>query len=271
MLEKYTIHFPKIENQILDQDEEFFIIEDNSKNLSYKIRFHEYNKIYSIPGLYEYLFYNKLKCCSPKTICTLLNEEINKSQINMNELSVLDIGAGNGIVGEQLLELGVKNVYGIDIIEEAVEAVNRDRGEVYRDYFIVNLCDIPNSIYNELKLKKFNCLTCVAALGFGDIPPKAFATGFNLLLTPAWVAFNIKKEFFDGDYSSDFSKLINNMIENNILELKSLKFYRHRLSMQGNPIHYAAIIGRKLSNIPEEWFWYTIFKKSFSKDLNTKY
>ena len=40
-------------------------------------------------------------------------------------------------------------------------------------------------------------MTCVAALGFGDIPPLAFADAFNLVASPGWIAFNIRDRYVD--------------------------------------------------------------------------
>ena len=38
-------------------------------------------------------------------------------------------------------------------------------------------------------------MTTVAALGFGDIPPDAFAAAFNLVEDGGHVAFTIKEDF----------------------------------------------------------------------------
>ena len=88
-------------------------------------------------------------------------------------------------------------IVGVDIIEEAAEAAERDRPGVYDDYVVVDLTDRrADDPRDALGARGFNCLTTVAALGFGDIPPEAFATAFNLVEpTAAWVAFNIKERF----------------------------------------------------------------------------
>jgi hypothetical protein len=51
-------------------------------------------------------------------------------------------------------------------------------------------------------------LVTVAALGFGDIPAKAFIEAFNIIKSEAWVAFNIKDTFFD--ISDDLSTSVIN-------------------------------------------------------------
>lgn len=49
------------------------------------------------------------------------------------------MGAGNGIVAEELVNLGLDDVIGVDIIEEAKQAAFRDRPEVYSDYIFDDL------------------------------------------------------------------------------------------------------------------------------------
>jgi hypothetical protein len=112
---------------------------------------------------------------------------------------------------------------------------------------------MSDSLREEMETESFNCLTTVAALGFGDIPPQAFAEGYNLLSTPAWVAFNIKESFLSEDDGSGFSILIKRMIKEGILDIHIQERYQHRLSMHGTPLYYVALVGRKISNIPDKW------------------
>ena len=54
----------------LSQDEEYcLVVRDGEER---KIRFHDYDEIYRIPGLYEYLFYDRLKCTSHDQVSSLL-------------------------------------------------------------------------------------------------------------------------------------------------------------------------------------------------------
>ena len=50
----------------MEQDSEWCVIRDEGQ--WQEIRFHDYEEIYMIPGLYERLFYDILKCNSPTTI-----------------------------------------------------------------------------------------------------------------------------------------------------------------------------------------------------------
>ena len=56
---------------------------------------------------------------------------------------MLDLGAGNGMVGEALREHGFEEITGVDITPEAGEAAERDRPGVYADYHVCDLLDPP--------------------------------------------------------------------------------------------------------------------------------
>ena len=98
----------------------------------------------------------------------------------ITELRVLDLGAGNGMMGEVLKRNGVARLVGADIIPEARDAAYRDRPTVYDDYYVADLMNLDADTLEQLREWRFDCLTCVAALGFGDIPPRAFFNAMKL-------------------------------------------------------------------------------------------
>lgn len=248
---KLTIHFPDSHKARVDQDEEWCEIATNGTRR--RVRFHDYHEIYTIPGLYEHIFYDKLECISPQVVRSLLEEEVRKDGLEPSELSVLDVGAGNGMVGEELADMGATELVGVDIIAEAAEAAERDRPHVYDDYYVADLTQPDAETRRELGEKGFNCLTTVAALGFGDIPPLAFAEAYNYVETPGWAAFNIKEDFLDHRDSTGFSRLIRRMLDEGALEHRAQRHYRHRLSLAGDPLHYVAMVAVKRGDVPMEW------------------
>ena len=235
----------------VDQDEEWCEVGVNGD--ARKLRFHDYGELYSVPGLYEQLFYEELECRSPETVCGLLLEELDKASVDPTDLRVFDVGAGNGMVGEELDRLGAGTLVGVDIIEEAAEATERDRPGLYDDYFVIDLTDIPADARKELEARRFNCLTSVAALGFGDIPPRAFAEAYNLVSDGGWLAFTIKEDFLGDEDKTGFSQLIEMMLDQGNLELRGQRRYRHRLSMMREPLHYVAMAARKRREVPLDW------------------
>lgn len=242
--QRYNIRFPATEPAQLGQDEAYFYLVEHGQEI--RLRFHDYGEIYNRPGLYEQLFYQRLKCASPKTVCGILSNVLRASRVEMSELRVLDLGAGNGMVGE-LLE--VARVVGIDISREAYEARERDRPGAYDAYYVADLCNLGDALRQELLDWQIDCLTCVAALGFGDIPTKAFATAFNLVKPGGWVAFNIKETFLQESDVSGFSRLTKHLLVSDTLEVHHLERYRHRISIDGHPLFYYALVGKKETDI----------------------
>jgi SAM-dependent methyltransferase len=248
MLDKaYTIRFPNVDE--IEQGEEFFFLTKDGQ--TEKVRFHDYDKIYETPGLYEHLFYDRYGCNSPEVVCSLLQDHMEKID-DAPPLRVLDVGAGNGMVGEQLIERGADAVVGIDIIEEAATALDRDRPGLYKDYHVADLTRLPRNVHQSLEKASFNCLTVVAALGFDDIPPLAFAQGYNLVSSPGWIAFNIKEDFVCDEDSTGFCKLISRMEEEDLLDIQARHRYRHRFCQDGTPLYYYALVGQKQQDIPSE-------------------
>jgi len=246
---RFSISFPAPNSGIKTQAEEYCIIEQDGQER--RIRFHDYHEIYAIPGLYEHLFYERLKYKSPDVITSLLIEQINKSSSPISELAVFDMGAGNGIVGKILKQNGVNRIIGIDIVPEAAMAAQRDQSGVYDDYYIEDLRNLSSDTRGALEAKDLNCLITSGALGFGDIPAPAFAAGYNLIAVDGWIAFNIKEDFIEESDSTGFSDLVKGMLDGGIFDLRVRHRYCHRLSVDGRPLYYVAVVGVKKAPIPK--------------------
>ena len=248
VIKRHRIQFPSTDVRELSQDEVYFYLLDKAGKKT-KIRLHEYDRLYQIPGLYEQVVYERLKCQSPSTVSEVLKYALSQSDQRLNELRVLDLGAGNGIVGEELKKHGVSRLIGVDILPEAREATERDRPGVYDAYYVVDLCSLSADEREELASWSPECLISVAALGFGDIPPQAFLEAFNLIARQGWVAFNIKETFLDRSDDSGFSRLIRELISSEYLDLYHLQRYRHRFSLEGEPLYYFALGGKKNDHV----------------------
>lgn len=251
MQTRHRIQFPSQEASALAQDEVYFFLENGDGRR--RIRFHDYNEIYQVPGLYEQLFYDRLKCYSPAKVAEILHSSVTQAHQHVSELRVLDFGAGNGMMGEELNKFGVARLVGVDIIPEASVATERDRPGVYDAYYVEDFCNLSPERRELLASWSFDCLTTVAALGFGDIPPRAFIEAFNLIESGGWIAFNIKESFLTQSDSSGFSRLMRELIFSEYLDLHHLERYRHRLSIEGKPLYYFAIAGRKNAGIPHDF------------------
>lgn len=246
-LNTYNVRFPANRPHSLQQEEAYFYLdeEDGTK----RICFHDYHELYAREGLYEQLYYQRLKCRSPHKVAQILGAALNARSDRPSELRVLDLGAGNGIMGEILASMGPARVVGVDILDSASEACKRDRPGVYDAYYVTDLADLSNEVRCELAEWRFTCLTCVAALGFNDIAPAVFIEGYNLIQPEGWIAFNIKETFLQDSDRTGFATLIRNLLLDNTMQISHIERYCHRLSIDGSPLFYYAVVGQKRANI----------------------
>ncbi|WP_145120995.1 class I SAM-dependent DNA methyltransferase [Rosistilla oblonga] len=251
MPHRHRIQFPPHDANNLEQDEVTFHVVEGERRL--ELRFHDYDQIYLRPGLYEQVFYDRLKCTSPKKVGELLKRTLDGSEKNFTEMRVLDLGAGNGMMGELLKSYGVARLVGADIIPEAKDACYRDRPGVYDEYYVADFTNLKPELVEEISDWSIDCLTSVAALGFGDIPPEAFFQSLQFVAKGGWVAFNIKETFLDRSDTSGFSRFIRELIFSKYLDIHHIERYRHRLSMEGTPLYYFALVAQKTADIPNDF------------------
>lgn len=237
-----------VRTEKLSQDEEWCDV--TVDGIRRRVRFHDYASIYEIPGLYERLFYDELECCSPYRVARLLSEVVRERGGRTEDLCVLDLGAGNGMVGDELRTLGVESLVGVDIIPEARAAAMRDRQGLYQDYVVTDMTDLSTDTAQRLTQAAPNCLTTVATLGFADIPPKAFSTALSLISTPGWVAFNIKEDFLHDRDDSGFARMIRELTRVGALRIEAYRRYRHRLAVDGRELFYVAVVASKRERVP---------------------
>lgn len=252
-----TAAHPRIEIRLPDlkeqasQDQEWFEATIDGK--TQKLRIHDYDLLYSTPGLYDALVYKTLKCNSPNRVVQLLTTVLQDWPTDPGDLRVLDLGAGNGAVAEVLRNAGVRSIVGLDLLPEAEMAARRDRPKVYKDYVVADLTKLTPTQEQTLRSHDLNAMITVAALGFGDIPPLAFANAFNLVSDEGWLAMTIKEDFLHPhEDDSGFAKLVQQMIADHVISMEAHLRYSHRISVTGEKLFYVAAVARKLRDIPDE-------------------
>lgn len=250
---RHRIQFPPDGSYDLGQDEAYFYVIDGPEKKKCKLLLHDYDEIYQRAGLYEQLFYDRLKCISPAKVAGILHRTLEEVGQYPSELRVLDLGAGNGMMGEEIKGRGFARLIGVDIIPEARVAAIRDRPELYDEYYVADFTDLQAETAQQIDEWNIDCLTSVAALGFGDIPPAAFLQGLKFVKEGGWVAFNIKDTFLDASDNTGFSRFVRELIFSEYLDVFHLERYRHRLSMEGQPLFYYALVGRKSNDIPTDF------------------
>ena len=242
----FTIRFLAKEDDLPTKEEYFYLLtETGQKRL---LRIHDYTEVYQVPGLYEHLVCDKLKYQAPQVISKLLIEQAVEDNITVNDLVVLDVGAGNGISGKVLADLGVNSIVGLDIIPEAATATQRDYPGVYRQYYVEDLTCLREKTHQELVSQKFNVLLMSGSLY--HLPFKAFYNALNLITVGGWLAVSLRQAVIGQEKSGNAYHLFKELINNKTLEIVTKKTYQQRLSANGEPLMGAAIIAKKRTKIP---------------------
>ena len=142
------------------------------------IRFHDYHEIYEVPGLYEHIFHDHLECASPEEVIGLLAEQLVAAEVDPATLAALDVGAGNGLVGEQIAAPRRARRSSASTSSRRRPRLPRATGgSVYDDYIVCDLTALDDD--QRARLGTPTLMTTVAALGFDDIPPEAFSEAYG--------------------------------------------------------------------------------------------
>ena len=217
------------------------IYEDGTRD---RMLLHEYDRVYRVQGLYEEVVQRRLECASPRVLADALIENAQESGVAPSELRVFDLGAGNGVVGEELAARGVGVLVGSDNIPEARDAADRDRPDLYQEYLVGDIADLPDAakVVQDLGL---NALVAAGALGLGHISAATFARFWENFPSGAFFAVTVK-ESLTAPGTSDFGDYLAELEADDRWGRVVLRErFRHRLTMAGESLHYLAIVARK--------------------------
>lgn len=242
---RHSVRFPVPPGSLAD-DEYFLLDEDGAVR---QIRLFDYQALFRRPGLYEQVVHERLHCRSPKLMAAWLAESVAAAGGEVEALRILDVGAGNGCVGEELARLGVARLVGVDVLAEAKLAAYRDRPGVYDAYHLVDPEGSVAALTQTLSCLSTNCLVAIAALGPEHLPADAFITYFDLLDDGGWLCFNIRADFVETGDARGFAALARDLISDGCLEVHLMRRYTHRRSIHGDALDYLAVIGRKVRRI----------------------
>jgi hypothetical protein len=208
------------------------------------MRLHEYERVYVVPGLYEEVVQGRLECASPRRLADAVTTACAEAGEDPAALRAFDLGAGNGVVGEELADRGVDVLVGSDNIAEARDAARRDRPALYRDYLVGELRDW-DTLERLVRDGELNLLAAAGALGRGHVPVDDFRRLWGLFDSGAWLAITVSEELAqpgDGDIGDWLAEMAG---DGGDTEIVSREPFRHRLTMAGEPIVYEVVVGRR--------------------------
>jgi hypothetical protein len=202
-----------------------------------RMRLHEYERVYAIPGLYEEVVQRRLACLSPTVLADAL---VGAGAAAPSTPRVFDLGAGNGVMGAELRSRGVELLVGSDNIAAARDAAQRDRPGLYAEYLVGEIDALdPVALVQRHGL---DALVCAGALGLGHITADAFGTLWAAFPPGAVFAASVHEDLARQG-GSDFGDWLADPPAGT--EVVGRERFCHRLTMAGDGLYYRAVVARK--------------------------
>lgn len=210
-----------------------------------EFRLHDYERLYSLPGLYEQIVQDRLGCSSPRVMAELLAEVVDGLGWDRAAVRVIDLAAGNGVSGQELSAQGLEPALGTDLVATARTAALRDRPGVYGDYLTLDLLKLTDQQRTAIKVLQANALCCVAPVGNGpQVPPPVLLAGAELLTGDALVAHMHDPAIDPDDPVSPELWAKRGIAAEELVRRR----YVHRRTVTGRPYEMEAVVWRLRSD-----------------------
>ncbi len=212
-----------------------------------RIVLHDYARVYAVPGLYEEVVQRRLQCASPATVAAALVEAVSAEGARAAALRAFDLGAGNGVVGEELRDRNITVVAGADGIAEARDAAHRDRPGLYAHYLVgerLDVAEVSRLVHDE----ELTALVAAGAVGEGHVPVDALAELWAAFPPGSYLALTLKDggpETGDHDTTDVEAMLAATAGSEHPSRTVVRRRFRHRLSMAGAELHYLVLVAVK--------------------------
>ena len=224
-----------------DQEEVVVRFADDGRRERFRVQ--DYARVYGVPGLYEAMVGVTLRCRSPDQVASMLARAARGLGWAPRSVSVVDLGAGNGVSGEALAAHGLAPVAAIDTEPAARAAAIRDRPGLYETYLIADVLALTVTEQHTLRALTPNALACVGAIGLHHVPPAALPAALELLADDSLLAYTLAAANIALDGAEISARL--SAIENQwLIEVLARQRYRHRLTVTGHPIWWEAVVAR---------------------------
>lgn len=212
-----------------------------------RLGFHDYAAIYAVPGLYERVFYDELGMRSAEVVVGEYAGVLEALGRDAAAERVLDVGAGNGIGGERIRDLGVEHLVGLDLEPQASVGAERDRPGVYDDYVVADLLAMDAEAFAELRAHRFSSVLALSAVGVGHLPAQSLVRVLSLLEPGGLFAFAVTPVLLPGTEDAEglatgYPAVLDRLLAGD-RELARAR-YVHRRQVDGTPHHAVALVGR---------------------------
>jgi len=213
-----------------------------------RVAFHDYAAIYAVPGLYERVFHAELGMSSSKRVVDLYADALDQLGRQPAGERAIDLGAGNGVGGDQLRRVGVSRIVAVDLEPQAREAAWRDRPGLYDDYLVGDLGRMGGEDLAVLRAHEPTAVLALSALGVGHAPPSVLDRALGLLPAGGLFAFAVKPTLLPGSddligRSTGYPEFLADLFAQRAEEL-ARHDYVHRRRTDGSDDLAVAFVGR---------------------------
>lgn len=213
-----------------------------------RVGFHDYAALYAVPGLYERVFHDELGMCTAQQVVGLYAEALGQLCRQPADERVLDLGAGNGLGGEELRRVGIGQVVGVDIEPAARKAALRDRPGAYDHYIVGDLASLPAAELASIAAMEPTAVLALSALGPGHAPPAVVDSALGFLATGGVFAFAVTPTLLPGRedaavQSTGYPDFLSDLFDNRA-DMLARHEYVHRRQTDGSDHLAVAFVGR---------------------------
>lgn len=142
----------------------------------------KYDKVTGEAGYVAY------KTCTP-IFDQLLRDKFDSKH---SELRIIDAGAGTGIVGKVLQDLGYTNIDALDISQKMLNEAKKLN--VYKNFFCAPLSEEPVA---EIANDQYDALICIGTLTVGHVKPSAFDEILRIVKSGGIIGFTLRKDVYN--------------------------------------------------------------------------
>ena len=210
--------------------------------------FHDYATLYSVPGLYQHVFYDLLAMCTVEVLAELYRDALTSEGLDPAAERVLELGAGNGIAGAELRSAGVGHVVAIDLEPVAAVAAERDHPGVYADFLVTDLGTLDDAALEALRSHRFTTLLAFAAIGEGHVPVPTLERALGLLEPRGLFGFAVTPSLMPGSEdergrATGYPDFLGELL-GGTAEVLAQREYVHRTQGDGTTHDAVAVVGR---------------------------
>lgn len=197
---------------------------------------HDYAALYQVPGLYEATYFRWLGGRAPQLLAEALAQVVSPRE--RPDRQVLDVGAGTGVVGEQLAAVGFLRMAGTDLEPASERAIRRDRAQHYQHLRTMDLTSPTDDDQAWLRTLSPQIITVVGAIGFGHLPVDALAALTGVLPPGGLLALTVALGFEQHPELAEHSALLLGPAYRRLARLEGL----HRQTADGARLEIAALV-----------------------------